>query len=246
VAPEPDLDSLLSKPETLEKLLGHDRAKKEIEHRAKSIREADVERRAEEKANARLQQWQAEQSPRQREIQEQTERQVIGRIKQRFEDDPTDPLAQELSGWATQKSQELQAAETARQAQRQQLDTQRILGEAYGTVGRQVFEALTNKFKIEDADAAALDPRKFPSFMDWFTAAVDTVGERKGKALAKELAKVEAEAIVQQRLGELRGNEPTPATLPNGASARADSDFLAEFAAGKNQDFKRARQLLGR
>lgn len=238
--PEPDLDTLLSNDEFVERLLKHDKA----QHRIKSAREADIDQRAEQKAQARLQQWQTEAAAQQRQAQEQADLQTVGRLKALIQEDPTHPLAQEMQGWIETKSRELAASESTRQQQRQQVDNQRMLGEAYGTVGRQVFDALTSKFKIDDADAAALDPRKFPSFADWFTAAVETIGERKAKAALTTLLPKEREALRAELRGEGIEREQTPPGLPQGGSPSSD-EFLSAFARGKNNDFAQAKRVLG-
>ena len=239
--PEPDLDALLGNDEFVERLLKHDKA----QHRIKSAREADVDRRADEKAQARFQQWQAEAAAQARQLQEETERQTVGRLQALVQEDPTHPLAQEMQGWIEAKSRELAASEASRQAERQKYENQRLLGEAYGTVGRQVFETLTSKFKIEDADAAALDPRKFPSFADWFMAAVETVGERKAKAALSSMLPREREALRAELRGEGLDKEQAPPGLPAGVATSSEGEFLSAFASGKSNDFAQAKRVLG-
>ncbi|MDO8703701.1 MAG: hypothetical protein Q7J84_02015, partial [Sulfuricaulis sp.] len=221
---KPDISSLLNDAETRKLLFAHPDMAKELDHRVKSTRKADIDREVE----ARLA---AVESAR-------TQRDIESELAAFVKEYPDHPLAQKvkpvMDATSAQQREIAMANDISRQA-----------GKAWKD--RLVME-LADFNELTEEDKKYLDPFDVPRFpsngafvKEWVNRAAKNLVE---KELAKRLPS-EVEARVQERLGELRGTERGPATLPNGSGSYDDAAFLKLYAAGDSNDHKRARQLTG-
>lgn len=244
-AQEPDYDSLLSKPEVLEKLFQHDRVKKEIEHRAKSARETDVERRADEKVEARLQQRDADYA-----AQRQTEQrinQIDEELRQIESDDPTHPLLQRRAMELRRERQDrgnalLETRVGAALRPKAMQEASQAVGGQFVSMVLQFVEADSS---LTDEEKRALHPTN-PKYnskpwpdgpREWLSDIFATMPSRQAERLADKLVKERVPKEVDARLAELRGKEragqASPAELPGGQGGETDKDFIARYADGK-------------
>ncbi len=238
--PEPDIDALLARDDVLERLRKHPIVQADIEHRSKSIRDADVERRVQEgirRANAEAKQ-QAEAM-----LQVAKEEQDDAEAWRRVNEDPDSPASQWLKP-------QLEARRAARDAARsEQQVTEKLWPQfqqqaevaANQRLMSMVLDFVDKHPHLSDEDKAALDPRRYTDHLSFLSGVFDTLSTKQAKELAKTLVKPEAEAMVQERLAALRAEEKSPVTLPPGSSGETDESFSAAYAGGKSNNT--ARQL---
>lgn len=243
---EPDYDSLFSKPEAIEKLLQNERVKKEIEHRARSARQTDVQRQVQETLAQERQHLEAETTKR---LQAEREKQTEAEYARLIEEDPTSPLAQRVKVQLEERAK-VRLVEQERQRLLESLGPQ--LEQEYGRrAGEWWLTMLATQVqgdtRLTPEDKQALDPRDrgaFPTPEAFFAERDKRLITNEAKRLAKELAKVEAEALVQERLGQARDKAESPANLPEAKPGLTPKDFFAEYQGGNNNDHKRALQYL--
>lgn len=222
---KPDLASLLSDPDYRRELFKYPDIQKEIEHRASS----EAGRRAQQHFD-RLMQQQTQQAA------QEAERQ---RILAMDEYDIGLEQKQRLT-------QQLDAQERERQLQpyKQQMETE-YLKQTAGQVFDAVF-SLAHEAGAAPEELAKLDPTQYLSLGDYIKGSIKFLASKEGKKLSKEMAKIEGEAIAEERLHEGRIKASGPTVLPAAGGAQSDADFLAAYAAGTTNDHKRAMQVLGR
>lgn len=261
VATEPDYESLLSDdkkrealidrllktPDGRKQLLGHPDLTKEVDHRARSVRDADIQSRIQAALSAERTRNEAENATR---LKAQEETRKIEEQRRLIEEDPTSPLAQHLKPQLAQRERDLLFAEARQAAAQEILPTLRE--NLHREAGNYWLDMLKAQVQADDSltdeERAGLDPRgqqwKTPDefFKAWLKASTD----RRARIIAKELAKVEAKAMVEEQLAQGREKATMPPALPAGDGALSDKDFMAEFAAGKNNDFARAQRLMSR
>lgn len=219
--PEPDLDQLLQDESFVARVVEHQRVKKEIEHRAKSIRDADVELRVQSRLSQLRAQDEAASNRKRAQDEAAREREQIKGMD-------------EYELGVKVKSEQAKAEEDAR-------------AEAIGLakVGQTLYDIVMSDSSLTDQERMDLHPlnNRFTTFQDFWNAAVSTVSKKQADKLAKELAKVEAEALYKERMAATREAAPSPAVLPPGGSVSDDKSFLAAYARGESNDHARARKL---
>lgn len=89
-----------------------------------------------------------------------------------------------------------------------------------------------------------LDARQYNTPHEWLVATAIKLAEQIAEKRASELAPKLAEAIVTERSGVAREQEPSPVTTPAGSVAASDTEFIADYAAGKNNNTARAMKQL--
>ncbi|MDO8673202.1 MAG: hypothetical protein Q7O66_17490 [Dehalococcoidia bacterium] len=247
---EPDYkeatEKFLATPEGRKYLLEHAEIKKEIDHRSKSVREADIDRRATEKAaeivrqnNARLEE-QAQARLRQAQ-QEQSDSELWREI----EDDPTSPLAQRLRPELEARKSARQTAAAEEQVMQRLAPTlqQRAEVSANQRLIAMLTDAIQQDPSLSDDDRAELNPLnpKYTDHLSFLSAWRDLSSGRQAKELAKTLAKTEAAAMLATERATNRQQEKAPVTLPPGEGGLTDEQFMADYGAGKSNNT--ARQL---
>ncbi len=226
---KPDIETLLQDPEYRKELLKHPEIARELEHRLSSERgriKADYDRREQE---------------RQQQQERQKARAELDHLETMDDYDAGVKAKQE----AAAKKQELdkQEAEEALQARLQplhddlQVNLLRRTGqEVYGTVYELAKEA-----GASDEELTQLNPHNYGSLGEYVKGAIKFMATREGKNLAKDMAKVEAKAMLEEQAAAARDNTPAPEILPPSEPGMSDSEFAAAYAAGTNTNT--ARQL---
>ena len=228
---QPDLATLLSDAELRRELFKHPEVAKELDHRASS--------EAGRRVQAERERWQQQETYRQAQEAARQERERLAQM------DEYEAGVYAKQQWAQQDAEE---ALQARLKPLQREAELRYLSET----GEQVFgtvETLAQEAGATPDEMAQLAPSNYPSLPDYIKGAIKFLGTREGKRLAKDMAKTEAAAIVEERLGEQRGQTTSPTVMPPGEGAMTDSDFLAQFPLivhPTKADYERARRLTGR
>lgn len=86
-----------------------------------------------------------------------------------------------------------------------------------------------------------LDPRNYATFGDFLKGAIQLMGTREGKKLAKDMAKVEAKAMVEEMNRAERDKRTGPVALPPTGPTQTDEEYAADYASGRSDNS--ARQL---
>ncbi len=242
VASEPDIDTILQneahRKRLREKLLETDpELRREMdqraEHKFKSPRQADIDARAREIATQMV-------------AEEQQKAAIDARrqlLQQRLQMDPVDrgeAVASDIEAeLQTLAAQEQQTAR-AKAIYEAEVEANKKLGGAFFQRAYRQLEAAG----ASPDEIAKVNPQNFDS-LEAFQDAVDGVllSKRLDQELKKRLPPA-VEARVQEKLASGRETEPSPAVLPAGGGVQSDRDFMADFAAGKNNDFARAKKVL--
>lgn len=213
---KPDFRTLLDSDPDLRKDYEH-RVASEAGRRAKTEREA----------------WQREESAR---IAAEQQRDLETRLARLVQEDPEHPLAQQL-----------RPVLDANERQRREVDMRQQTAKQAGAWWLDMLTAQVQAHPdLSDEQKAELNPRntKFNTPDDFFRARDEAiVSARLEREIAKRLP-TEVEARVQERLGQLRAGEQTPANLPPGAASSDDKQFLVDYGEGRSSDHARARRLL--
>lgn len=247
-ASEPDLDSLLKNEGLVNKLLDRVVDHPKAQQKLKSIREADIERRADEKASARVRQAQAAAAAQLQQAQSQQHLdEYWSEVERRIQADPDSPLSQllsqQLNSYKSQKVADralIEARTALEPALRQHLQEQ-IFAEA----GNYWMSALDQLVDSDDGltseEKLELNPRnsKYTSAVEFLKAWAKLTTSRQAQKLAKSMAKTEAEAILQSRLATSRQAEQTPVALPSSEAASTGEQFMSDYAHGKSNDTSR-------
>lgn len=234
-----DIDTLLQneayRKELRAKMLESDPdLKREIEHRARSARKADVEREAQALYQAYVQQQEAERAQEKQEA----------ALRAKLEADPYDLGTQHLEEVKGQLSE----LEKQKEGRRQQA----LLYEAQHAVAPQLFETLTERdfqrLVGQTADCTDEEKRELhwrnPKYItreEWIDAVADARANKKAAKLLKAKLPSEVEARVMERLGADRDQTTGVPQLPQGAGSASDSEFMARVASGG--DYDKARMI---
>jgi hypothetical protein len=220
---KPDLASILSDPEIRKQFLSHPDIAKEIEgqlqHRFSSERG-----RVRAEVKAEYDRIQAEEANRQE--------------RERLRGLDEVELGEEYRRKLDQEDEQ-----SALQSKLQPLLQQRQL-ELLQQTGQEVFAstyALAKEAGATDEELDQLNPREYTSLGEYVKGAVKFLSTREGKKLAKDMAKTEAKAMLEERGRETREKSPGPENLPPADASQSDSDFTAMYATGKSNNT--ARQL---
>lgn len=222
---KPDYKSLLKDPE-FKKLFAEDEEyKRDYEHRVQS--------EAGRRAKAQFDAWQ----------QQERQRQTLAQQHQRLERQK----AMEEFDLGTERKQELAQEEVRLAEQQKAWEAQQRKQEVETQANIQMMHLLgkaTANAKLADEEYQALRPDRFSGPEEYMTAVFKALTEREAKKLAKDIAKVETEARVQETLGTERERAPHVASVPTGNAANTEKEFLAEYASGRNNDHARAQRIL--
>lgn len=238
---EPDWETLISREDVVERLLQHPKA----QQRLRTIRQADIDRQANEKADGILRQRDAEYAK-----QRETEKHIASlRDELRIiDEDPTHPLAQQRRPQIVDELEKHQSAAVRQQVARELLPS--LQDQAVSYAGQQWLDMLAQWVQsdesLTDDEKVALNPRdpKFKTPNEFKTALFKAVISREAQKLAKEIAKIEVEALLQQRLGQERSKQGGVAHLPQGEPAQDDSAFMADYGIGKSNNTARQIQWM--
>lgn len=247
---EPDLDTLLSDEEFVNKLLSH----KKAQERIKSVREADIDRRSQERAAEIVRQERAridaEATERLRKADEaRKDDELWNEITKRLEDDPSDALARRIQP-------ELQARRAARYAEAAQAaalerlipDVMPKLQERAMTEAGRYWMTVLDSYVAQSEGLSDQQRQEFnPRSEKWATALdlLKAVNEASARALAdaeiKKRLPVEVEAEITKRTAGKRAEETSPVVLPPGNGADSDEVFLGAYA--RSESNNTARQI---
>lgn len=216
-ASEPDIATLLSKPELRKQLFSHPDLVREIEHRAAS--------EAGRRAKAEMERWQ----------QQEQARQERERLKSMDEYELGAHYKQQLS---EQEQQEEFLARLRPLQEQYQLETLRRTGaEVFASV-----QALAKEAGATDEEMAQLNPMNYSSLGEYVKGAVKFMGNKEGKKLSKEMAKVEAAAQREAERAAERETTPGPDVLPPGEGVRT---FTREDLASMSpEDYRQNRDRI--
>ena len=244
-APKPDIASILAESQRAfrenadfrRELLKDPEFQKELDHRVSS--------EAGRRAKAELERIQREQEAQARQYQARAEREKTKAELLRLQELDEYEAGMLVKQKVPQQLQDIEhrEQEEALRAQLQPLRNdlelqvqQDVVGDAFSAVFYLAQEA-----GATEEELGQLNPRNYASLRDYLTGAVKLMGTKEGKKLAKEMAKVEAQALIEEQHAKARQGSAAPEALPPGTSPQTDTDFTAEYAAGRSNNT--ARQL---
>lgn len=246
---EPDYDSLLANEEVVNKLLQHEKAQQRI----KSVRQADIDRIAQERATeiVRRERERIDAEAKER-LRRADDARRDDELWKEIEEDPTSPLAQRLRP-------ELEARRSARQSEAaQEAALEKLIPQvmpslqkrAMTEAGRYWMGVLDGYVKeadgLTDEQRTQFDPRdeKWTSPLEFVKALSQASAKSLAEAEIKRRLPVEVEAEIVKRNGVKRAEEPAPVVLPPGGKAGSDGEFLSAYASGNSTDHGRALKQL--
>ncbi|MDO8673048.1 MAG: hypothetical protein Q7O66_16695 [Dehalococcoidia bacterium] len=226
-APKPDLATLLTDPETRKELWNHPEVKKELEHRVSSERgrvKADLERQV----AAQQADWQRQQAA----------FQDRARLSQMDEVELGEEFKRRLA------AQDYDAAiQSQLQARLAPMRDQMEVG-LMRMAGEELFGAaleLAQEAGASEEEITQLNPQNYPSLREYAKGMAKFFGTKEGKKLAKDMAKTEAKAMLEEQAAAEREKTPGPANLSAADPAMGDTEFAAAYGTGKTNDT--ARQI---
>lgn len=228
---QPDWDSLLQREDVpWDRLAQAEPVRREVEHRARSIREADIQARvSRERAEWERQRFMEEEQRRA----EEERRRVLEMDEY------------ELGAHTKQRLQQEELERNALERLRPQFESQ--LRPAIATeIGQIFYSGLMRGVEVTPEEMAKLSPSNFPDDVaSQIESLRDLVAEKKARVMIAKILPAEIEAAVNERLAKERREYKGPANLGPAEATTGDREFIDQFVRGESNDFERARRLTG-
>ena len=220
--PEPDFETLLSNPDYRKRVFDHPDTKKEFEHRVAS--------EAGRRAKAEVERIQMADRFRQQQEQASAERE---RLLNMDEFELGEQRKKEL-----REQYEAETLQSKLQPYQQQTEVQVL-----AKTGQEFFTsvyALAQEAGASDAELEQLNPQQYASLGEYVKGAIKFMATREGKRLSKDMAKVEAAAMLEERAAKERDENLGPVALPpangRGPLTRDDLANMSPEEYRRNQD----------